>query len=135
MADFPAEKNRRARAQAGVDLTAETKLLSGFEMLPTGSFAMLIHINGPQSRSIPADQDGITIGRDNTDICIDDDRLSPQHSRIFCRNGAWYVKDLASLDGTYVDSVRVVSCLLCNGDRLQFGGQTFRFAKVEKSGG
>ncbi len=135
MADFPAEEMRRAGAQSGVDLLAETKLISGFEMLPTGSFAMLIHINGAQSRSIPADQEGITIGRANTDICIDDDSLSPEHSRILCRNGAWYVKDLESENGTYVDSVRVVSCLLCNGDHLQFGRQSFRFATVEKPGG
>lgn len=134
MADFPADKRRRARAQTGVDATVEAKLISGFEMLPVGSFAMLVHINGSQSRSIPTDPDGITIGRQETDICIDDDRLSPEHARIFCRDGAWYVEDLASLHGTFVDSVRVVSCLLCNGDHLQCGEQSFRFVMVAKPG-
>ncbi len=92
MADFPAEKKRRALAQTGVDLTVEARLISGFEMLPSGCFAMLVHINGSKSRSIPTDQEGITIGRQETDICVDDDSLSPEHSRIFCRDGGWYVE-------------------------------------------
>ncbi len=130
MGNSSGEQTQCTPVNAKIDPTMESKLIADVEMFPAASIGMLLHINGSQSRSIPTGLTGLTIGREKADVCIDDDRLSPEHSRIFSRDGAWYIEDLASMNGTYVDSVRVVSCLLFNGDLVQCGGQRFRFVTV-----
>ena len=50
----------------------------------------------------------ITIGRapGNT-IVIKDSTISRKHAKIFFKNNAWYIKDLKSTNGTYVNGKRV----------------------------
>ena len=50
--------------------------------------------------------------------------LSRRHARIFCENGAVYVADLESRNGTTVNraAVRQTPCRLSDGDEICFGG-------------
>lgn len=55
---------------------------------------------------------------------LDDPRVSGEHASIYHRNGAWWVRDLASTNGTTLNEERVRpghAAALRVGDRLGFG--------------
>jgi pSer/pThr/pTyr-binding forkhead associated (FHA) protein len=52
----------------------------------------------------------ITLGRaQDCTIVLDDDYASSRHARIFPRDGQWWVEDLGSTNGTYLDRIRLTS--------------------------
>ncbi|MPV49184.1 FHA domain-containing protein [Pseudactinotalea sp. HY160] len=53
-------------------------------------------------------ESAILIGRDpSCTLVLDDDYSSSRHARIFPADGAWYVEDLGSTNGTFVASRRI----------------------------
>ena len=75
----------------------------------------------------------VTVGRcPESDIFLDDVTVSRKHAEIFRReNGGkekgYRIKDAGSLNGTYVNRVRVDSVDLRNGDEIQVGKYRFKF--------
>jgi pSer/pThr/pTyr-binding forkhead associated (FHA) protein len=52
----------------------------------------------------------VTMGRSQeSTIVLDDDYVSSRHARIFSRDGQWYVEDMGSTNGTYLDRAKVTS--------------------------
>jgi pSer/pThr/pTyr-binding forkhead associated (FHA) protein len=52
----------------------------------------------------------ITIGRaDDSNLVITDDYASARHARLVPRGGQWYVEDLGSTNGTYLDRAKVTA--------------------------
>ena len=50
----------------------------------------------------------ITIGRaEDSTLVVTDDYASARHARLVPRSGQWYVEDLGSTNGTYLDRTRV----------------------------
>ena len=48
--------------------------------------------------------------------------MSQQHARIFGKNGSWYVEDLGSTNGTFVNEQRLAApAMLAPGDRIRVG--------------
>ncbi len=68
------------------------------------------------------DSDIVTVGRHpKSDIFLDDITVSRRHAEV-CRNGARYsVRDVGSLNGTYVNRERADDHELHDGDELQIG--------------
>ena len=69
------------------------------------------------------DQAPILIGR-GTDAAIrlDDDYVSTRHARIASSADQWFVEDLGSTNGTYLNTKRVSSPLqIKRGDRIKIG--------------
>ena len=98
------------------------------EALPSGS-ALLIVQRGPnEGARFLLDQDVTTVGRHpNADIFLDDVTVSRRHAE-FRRSGtSFMVNDLASLNGTYFDGVRIESALLDEGAEVQIGKFKFTF--------
>lgn len=64
-----------------------------------------------------------TIGRDvNNSIVVDDPFASAEHGVLTFRGRAWYVEDLASTNGTYVNGIPVDGIAEIGfGDELQVG--------------
>lgn len=64
--------------------------------------------------------DHISVGRvPDNDIQLDDFTVSRQHA-VFVKQGeAWLVRDLGSLNGTYVNNARVDESVVEHGDALQ----------------
>jgi hypothetical protein len=64
-----------------------------------------------------------TIGRhDGNAVEIDDGFVSGSHAEITFDNGAWWLQDLNSTNGTFVNNQRVRSRVrLADGDIVQFG--------------
>ena len=65
----------------------------------------------------------ILIGRaDDSTLVLTDDFASSRHARLTNRGGAWYVEDLGSTNGTYLDQQRVQGPLLVNpGQPIRIG--------------
>jgi hypothetical protein len=73
-----------------------------------------------------------TIGRDpsRADIVLDDETVSGAHAVIQFEQGQFYIYDLASLNGTYVNNRRVQKQLLMDGDVVRFGNAQAIFKRV-----
>lgn len=74
----------------------------------------------------------VTVGRNpESAIFLDDVTVSRQHAEVFRReqpNGKGFrIRDAGSLNGTYVNRVRVDSVDLRNGDEIQIGKYRFKF--------
>jgi pSer/pThr/pTyr-binding forkhead associated (FHA) protein len=66
----------------------------------------------------------LQIGRaDGCHIRLSDSYVSQFHARIFGRDGGWYVEDLGSTNGTYLNQRRVsgTPSELRAGDRVKLG--------------
>jgi hypothetical protein len=53
--------------------------------------------------------------------------VSRTHARIFFRNDEYYIEDLGSTNGTYVNGIRVVKCALRKNDLIYIGGVRILF--------
>ena len=68
------------------------------------------------------DKDEVTIGRKSEcSICLPLFGVSRIHARIIFRNEEYYLEDLNSTNGSYVNTIRVVKCVLRNHDQIQIG--------------
>jgi pSer/pThr/pTyr-binding forkhead associated (FHA) protein len=108
-------------------LTEENQGLSSehqvaVDALPEGH-ALLIVRSGPNSGArFLLDSDLTTVGRHpNADIFLDDVTVSRRHAEFHRHGNSFQVQDLASLNGTYYDGVRIESALLEEGAEVQIG--------------
>ncbi len=92
------------------------------ETLPPGS-ALLVVRRGPNAGSrFLLDTDVTTAGRHpESDIFLDDVTVSRRHAEFRREGGVFTVRDVGSLNGTYVNRERVESAALANADEVQIG--------------
>jgi pSer/pThr/pTyr-binding forkhead associated (FHA) protein len=71
----------------------------------------------------------VTIGRSpQTEIQIDDPFASGRHARIYERGGLFYVEDMGSTNGTYLNGQKLGAHeLLRAEDRIRIGDTEFRY--------
>ena len=79
----------------------------------------------------PSDQKGrtydlgdeVTVGRAaGCQVTLEDTYVSQLHARVYARDGAWFVEDLGSTNGTYLNSRRVTGATpMQRGDHLKIG--------------
>ena len=96
--------------------------LAAVAALPSGS-ALLIVKRGPSDGSrFLLDVDVTTAGRHpNAEIFLDDVTVSRKHAEFIRVGRNFEVLDQASLNGTYLNGVRIDSAPLTNGDEVQIG--------------
>ena len=75
-----------------------------------------------RGRSFPLGEE-ITLGRAaGCQVPLDDAYASQVHARVFQRDGQWYVEDLGSTNGTYLNRRRVAGPMVIKRrDKLQIG--------------
>lgn len=98
---------------------------------PNPAAAYLVHIypTGPEmaSRYVlgPAP---LQIGRgSDCDIALNDQAASRRHAVVELRADGYYVFDMDSTNGTFINNVRVAQARLNDGDNLRVGNHIFRF--------
>jgi pSer/pThr/pTyr-binding forkhead associated (FHA) protein len=76
-----------------------------------------------ETRSLRFAVNEVTVGRDPAcDFSLDDKTVSAQHARLCFRQGQWWVEDLNSTNGTFLNEEHVSSPLVVtNGDQLRCG--------------
>ncbi len=92
------------------------------EALPAGS-ALLVVRRGPNSGSrFLLDSDMTTVGRHpSSDIFLDDVTVSRRHAEFRRTGEGFVVRDVGSLNGTYVNRERIDETALAGGDEVQIG--------------
>ena len=67
-------------------------------------------------------QSVVSVGRHpESDIFLDDITVSRRHAEFIIDDGTYKVKDVGSLNGTYVNRERIEEALLRTGDEVQIG--------------
>lgn len=113
------------------EMTAED--ISAVENLPDGSALLLVQRGPSAGARFLLHEDEVLAGRHpDSDIFLDDITVSRRHA-VFTRGSEGYsVRDLGSLNGTYVNRDRIeIEVLLSGGDEVQIG----KFRLIYFSGG
>jgi hypothetical protein len=76
--------------------------------------------------TLPLSTSAVLIGRaPSCTLVLDDDYSSSRHARIFPQNGAWYVEDLGSTNGTFLEGRRLeVPVAVQPGEEIRIGQTT-----------
>jgi FHA domain-containing protein len=107
----------------GADVAADDALPGRVaSSLPPG-MALLVVRRGPNAGArFLLDHDVTTSGRHpDSDIFLDDVTVSRRHAEFHRGAGGFTVRDVGSLNGTYVNRERVESATLNNSDEVQIG--------------
>jgi pSer/pThr/pTyr-binding forkhead associated (FHA) protein len=83
---------------------------------------LLLVKHGPNAGSTFLIEDVKTAGRNpESDVFLDDITVSRKHAEFRRQPDGWYIHDLGSLNGTYVNRERVESTKLATRDEVQIG--------------
>src|SRR3989338_830523 len=66
----------------------------------------------------------------DNDIVLDDTKVSRHHAQISYENGFYFISDLSTANGTFVNRKRVLNQQLKNGDVIHIGAHAFRFFQM-----
>jgi pSer/pThr/pTyr-binding forkhead associated (FHA) protein len=101
---------------------AEEELSVSIEEVPEGA-GMLVVKRGPNAGSKFVLTGAVTTaGRHpDSDIFLDDITVSRRHVELVHSGGTYTVRDVGSLNGTYLNRERIEEATLSNGDELQIG--------------
>jgi hypothetical protein len=112
-----------ATATYRIDETGELVPVDVGDVVADEGAALVIRAGGGRvGESFPLNADRMTIGRrPDSDIFLDDVTVSRDHALLVRRSGDYYLDDLGSLNGTYVNRHRIESHRLEDGDELQVG--------------
>ncbi len=92
------------------------------DSLPPGT-ALLVALRGPNEGSrFLLDSDFTSTGRHpDSDIFLDDVTVSRRHAEFYRQGDHFSVRDVGSLNGTYVNRERIEETELVGGDEVQIG--------------
>jgi len=104
------------------------------EALPAGT-ALLLVKRGPNAGSrFLLDSDLTTVGRHpGSDIFLDDVTVSRRHAEFYRHGAGFVVRDVGSLNGTYVNRERIEETALNDGDEVQVGKFRLTFLAARRS--
>jgi pSer/pThr/pTyr-binding forkhead associated (FHA) protein len=104
------------------------------EALPPGT-ALLLVKRGPNAGSrFLLDSELTTAGRHpDSDIFLDDVTVSRRHAEFYAGRGGFTVRDVGSLNGTYVNRERIEEAELHDGDEVQVGKFRLTFLAARRS--
>ena len=119
----PPNQGESATATYRIDETGELVPVDVGNVVADEGAALVIRAGGGRvGESFPLNADRMTIGRrPDSDIFLDDVTVSRDHALLVRRSGDYYLDDLGSLNGTYVNRHRIESHRLEDGDELQIG--------------
>jgi pSer/pThr/pTyr-binding forkhead associated (FHA) protein len=108
---------------------------AAIDALPEES-ALLVVQRGPNAGArFLLDAERTTAGRrPDSDIFLDDVTVSRKHAEFVRREGQFLVRDVGSLNGTYVDRDRIEETVLRDGDEVQIGKYRLVFHPSRRPG-
>jgi hypothetical protein len=80
------------------------------------------------THAIPLESTQLTIGRGlNNDVILEDTRVSRHHAQLRYRARRFWIADLGSTNGTYVNGEQIAEQALRDGDVVSLGGLELTF--------
>ena len=90
----------------------------------SGVYPALIFVQGSEQKNIVLNRSPFTVGRKvDKDLVIADPRVSRDHAHIMQDGRDFFLEDLGSKHGTFVNGQRIQRQKLERGDRLEFGAR------------
>jgi phosphoserine phosphatase RsbU/P len=90
----------------------------------SGVFPALVFVQGSEQKNIILNRTPFSVGRKvDKDLVIADPRVSRDHAQIMQEGGDFFLEDLGSKHGTFVNGERIQRQKLERGDRLEFGAR------------
>lgn len=110
---------------AKIDTRRRTMVLEGKSGIPeiqntTGQPSLYVQ-SGNLSGRIYQVSNNFIIGRQEGDLALKDDTVSRRHASISNNGGSFFLQDLGSTNGTFVNNRRISQSPLANGDEIRFG--------------
>ncbi len=94
---------------------------------------ILLKFNDKILKTIESDKNEIMIGRNAAnDIAIENLAVSKQHARIVKQDEAYYIEDLNSTNGTYLNKISITKKDLENNDIIIIGKHSIEIHFVKK---
>ena len=110
---------------------ADREGIDDMDALGAGPVLLIRSGGGREGETIALEADVLTIGRSpHSDLFLDDVTVSRHHARVLRDEGGFWVEDLNSLNGTYVNRKRIEQQRLFHSDELQIG--KFKLAFLER---
>ncbi|HRX01165.1 MAG TPA: FHA domain-containing protein, partial [Cyclobacteriaceae bacterium] len=98
------------------------------EVIPNSTCAKIRGEKGEYRETIIYIHDGFVIGRGSlSDLKFNDSSISRRHTLFRFSEGAWFIQDLGSGSGTFVNGKKIDGVKLTSGDRISFGSNVFTF--------
>jgi two-component system, cell cycle response regulator len=98
---------------------------------PAGDACLVnLHPPGPEiGRRIPLLNRQYIVGRDtDAGFVVSRSSVSRQHARLYSDDeGQWWVEDLNSTNGTFVNEIRIKNQRLTDSDQVRFGDAIYKF--------
>jgi pSer/pThr/pTyr-binding forkhead associated (FHA) protein len=111
-----------------IDETGELIPLEIGEVTANGPALVIRAGGGRVGESFPVDGERMSIGRrPESEVFLDDVTVSRDHALLIRRGDDWYLDDMGSLNGTYVNRARIESQRLDEGDEVQIGKYKLTF--------
>jgi pSer/pThr/pTyr-binding forkhead associated (FHA) protein len=97
--------------------------------LPAETTALIVRSGGGRAgETFAFESDETMIGRSpECEVFLDDVTVSRRHAVVARHDDGFYINDLGSLNGTYVNRRRVESAKLSDGDDVQIGKYRLTF--------
>ncbi len=126
------------------DLEAKTKLdipagdagAGGEQNPPPSFFGWLVFIgeDGLPTEQVRLPKVKTILGKaEDVDILVTDSYASKLHSLIYFENDAFYISDLGSTNGTFLNGEPILKEPLRDGDKLRIGRQHITFKRVNRN--
>jgi len=113
--------------------TSEVQARLGTLELPRGVGLLVVARGSDEGVRFVLERDVTTAGRHpESDVFLDDITVSRRHAEFVTRSGVTTVRDVGSLNGTYVNRQRIDEAALSSGDEVQIG--KFKLLYLKASG-
>src|ERR1700684_844962 len=95
----------------------------------SGVFPALVLVQGNEQKNIVLNRTPFSVGRKvDKDLVIADPRVSRDHAQIILEEAGFFLVDLGSKHGTFVNGERIQRQKLERNDRLEFGARDSTYA-------
>jgi pSer/pThr/pTyr-binding forkhead associated (FHA) protein len=124
----------KTRVASAADLKEEAPGQAVVQKKDIGDFDVKLRIvEGPLAGGVFRNWEGpLTMGRGlNNNVVLVDDAISTAHAQIVQEGNDYYIEDLKSSNGTFLDGVKVQKNKLSNGQKIKLGVSTLIFEMVD----